>query len=100
MRKTLSIICVSAIAMIATGANAKPFGSINKTQEHQKDRIVAGVKNDSLTAKETVHLTQQQVKIAKKEQNLRKDGLTISERVKINSMQAKASKQIYNKKHN
>lgn len=100
MKKTLIIASCAAFALIATGASAKPFGSINKTQAHQKQRIVSGIKNDSLTNKEAYKLTQQQVKIAKKEHNMREDGLTLNERAKLNLMQAKASKSIYNKKHN
>lgn len=100
MNKTFAIFSCAALLFAATTASAKPFGSINKTQSNQKERIISGVKNDSLTNKEAFHLAQTQVKIANKEQNMRQDGLTLKERAKLDAMQSKASKQIYNKKHN
>lgn len=100
MKTTIAIIMGATFALTANIANAKPFGSINKTQVNQINRIAGGVKNDTLTNKEAFKLTQTQISIAKKENSFRNDGLTLNERAKLNAMQAKASKQIYIKKHN
>src|ERR1700682_5990756 len=72
-------------------------------KENQQDRIANGVKNGSLTPRETAHLEHKEVKINKEVRADRKangGNLTNNEKKQINQQQNKVSKDIYRNKHN
>lgn len=70
-------------------------------QRRQGKRIRHGIKNKSLTGKETVRLTKQQVGIRKYERKAKSDGdVTKKERVRLQHKQNKSSRSIYRAKHN
>ncbi len=75
--------------------------SINKRQNKQARRIAQGVGSGSLTARETVRLGKQQVRIQKQKHRYKADGVfTRKERARVQHHQNKASKRIYRLKHN
>jgi hypothetical protein len=72
-------------------------------KENQQDRIANGVKNGSLTPRETAHLEHKEAKINKEVRTDRKangGNLTNNEKKQINKQQNKVSKDIYRDKHN
>src|SRR5271169_1527401 len=72
-------------------------------KENQQDRIANGVKNGSLTPKETAHLEHKEAKINKEVRTDRKangGNLTNNEKKQVNQQQNKVSKDIYRDKHN
>ncbi len=92
----------AATCAVATLAMAVPADArINQRQNHQQHRIAAGLKNGSLTARKTVQLERQQVRIARFEAKSRADGggLSRSERARIEARQDPASANIYRQKH-
>ena len=70
-------------------------------QKRQNKRINHGIKNDSLTARETARLNQQQQNISEFENKIKSDGkVTATERARLQHKENKASRNIYRKKHN
>lgn len=88
-------------AMLAGGAFAQ--NEIQQRKENQQDRIANGVKNGSLTPRETANLENKEAKLNKETRTDRKaDGgkLTNKEKAQVNRQQNRLSKQIYKDKHN
>jgi hypothetical protein len=76
---------------------------VNRRQEHQQQRIANGVKNGSLSPKETANLEKREASVQNREQkDMAKNGghLTKSEQRGINRQQNRISKSIYKDKHN
>lgn len=72
-------------------------------KENQQDRIANGVKNGSLTPRETARLEHKESRINKEVRNDRQangGNLTNNEKKQINRQQNKVSKDIYRDKHN
>ena len=72
-------------------------------KENQQQRIGNGVKNGSLTPKETAHLENKETKLNKEIRSDRKangGNLTNNEKTQINHQQNTLSKDIYKDKHN
>ena len=75
--------------------------SIHKRQNRQAHRIGQGVHSGTLTARETVRLGKQQVRIQKQKRRFKSDGVfTKKERMRVQHHQNRASKTIYRLKHN
>ena len=86
----LTIIC-STSSMAAT---------INERQDNQQARIQQGVVSGELTKRETVKLSQQQIKIQRKEMRFKSDGeFTKKERALVQRDLNRQNKAIYRQKH-
>jgi len=91
-------LIAAALAATTVAANA---ASINRTQQHQLDRIEQGRQTGSVTWTEGLKLRAQQKRISNREAQLRSDGyLSRSDRNELRSMQRQASKNITAKKTN
>ncbi len=99
MRNRLFLASVAALATLATAMPAE--ARINQRQDRQQTRIGKGIINNSLTARETVRLGKQQVRVDRYEARSRADGggLNFNERARIETMQDRASRNIYRQKH-
>jgi hypothetical protein len=91
---TLTLMCTISAAMPAEAR-------INQRQDRQQQRIVNGIQDDSLTARETAGLVKQQASIRQYERRSRADGNGLSpvERARIEQRQDRASRNIYRQKH-
>lgn len=101
MRNPTSFTLAATACAIAALATAIPAEArINQRQNHQQARIAKGINNGSLTARETVRLEQQQVRINRFEARNRADGggLNFNERARIEALQDRASRNIYRQK--
>ncbi len=100
MTLPFSFAAVTA-AIVALAVAVPADARINQRQNHQQHRIAKGIHNDSLTARETVRLERQQVRIARFEARSRADGGGLSgvERARIEARQDRASANIYRQKH-
>ncbi len=92
---------ISALCFLAlTTAHIANATSINDRQNNQRDRIVHGIKNKELTARETNKLLKNQAHIARTEARFKADGqFTKKERATIQHKQNKASARIFRQKH-
>jgi hypothetical protein len=99
MRIKPILVAVGSLAAFATAVPAE--ARINQRQNHQQQRIGAGVTNGSLTAGEATRLEARQVHINRYEARSRADGggLSYRERYRLERMQDKASHRIYAQKH-
>ena len=76
---------------------------VGRRRENQQDRIAQGIRNGSLTPKETANLERQQTGIAKQVGNDRAangGALTGAEKAQVNQRLNRASGRIARKKHN
>ena len=101
MKKTLGIICASGV--FVAGIASQAFAAdIHERKENQQDRIATGVKNGSLTARETAKLEHKEAKINRE---IRRDraanggALTPREKARVNRQQNRVSADIYKQKH-
>lgn len=96
-----NFIALTAFAGLAVAAAAPAEARINKRQGNQQARILQGVGNGSLNARETYRLERQQAGIARLEARSRADGggLNWRERYRIEKRQDRASRNIYRQKH-
>jgi hypothetical protein len=78
----------------------KKIRAVNR-KERQQDRVAEGMKDGSLTAKETAKIEAKQAKLNEQIREDRQDGkgLTPKEKAKIEAKQDRLSKQIYKEKH-
>jgi hypothetical protein len=100
--KTLFLTMTAAGLMIATTGIAAADDVIHDRKENQQDRIAQGVKNGSLTPKETAHLENKESKLNKEIHHDRKvngGNLTNNEKAQVNRQQNRLSKNIYKQKH-
>jgi len=107
MKKTFLTVFAAGLLLGCTGMafadDPPPPGTIKQRKENQQDRIGNGVKNGSLTPKETTNLEHKEARLNKEIHHDRVENggnLTNKEKVQINKQQNHLSKQIYNKKHN
>jgi hypothetical protein len=105
MKSTSLFALIAAVALSAPvfAQNSANVGTpkIDQRQEHQQDRIAAGVKSGQLTARETQQLEQREAKIETDKRLAKADGtVTKAERAKLNKELTHASHKIYKKKHN
>lgn len=95
------LTAVPAFALQA--APAPPPGTIHHRDVRQQKRIGNGVKSGRLTAHETRHLENREVRIhreARRDRSANGGHLTAQERRHINRQQNRTSRQIYRDKHN
>lgn len=98
MKKTIATIIASALLVSSPMFAAR----VDKRQKEQQERIAQGVKSGELTARETVRLEREQVKLQREKHDMREDNggtLTNREKVKLNNQQNRLSRQIYRQKH-
>ena len=101
-----SIIAAAAIAitagLFAPPANAGPWTpGVDKREHNQGVRIWRGVKNGSLTVRETGQLIRGQVRIRRAERRAKSDGVvTFRERARLHRQLNRQSRRIWRKKHN
>jgi hypothetical protein len=96
-------ILVMAAGLIAStaGIGSAQEGRIQQRKENQQQRIANGVKNGSLTPKETAHLENKEANLNKEIRTDRKangGNLTNNEKRQVNRQQNRLSKDIYNQK--
>ena len=93
-------LCFIILSGLFIHQQAVAGNSINDRQHKQATRIVHGVANGELTAKETLELSKQQARIAKTEAKFKSDGkFTKRERAIVHKKQNRASRNIYRQKH-
>lgn len=92
---------LAALSLVALLAAVPAEARINQRQDNQQQRIAKGISTGKLTARETVRLEQQQVRIARYEARSRADGrgLNRAERARLEAKQDRASRNIYRQKH-
>ena len=99
---SLLLAGIFASLTVATSAqikNKSPRG--NRRMDVQKTRIKRGVKDGSLTKKETVRLRRERKQIKSSVKTAKSDGkMTIPERRRLRRDLNKSSKSIYKAKHN
>lgn len=116
---TNSLVVVAASGLLLAGSaaaqtnNAAGPGAVdpghprvnqvNRRQTRQQKRIAQGVKNGSLSPKETAHLEKREASVQRQEQRdmAKHNGhLTKAEQRQLNSRQNHISRSIYKDKHN
>lgn len=97
----LSLVLVATALTIGTDSAQAGGKRVNQRQVNQQRRIFRGASNGSLTGREAVRLQKQQVRLARKEHQMRQsgDGLTKVESVKLEHMQDNMSQNVYKQKH-
>ena len=102
MKRIVTSVLAAAMlwGTVAVAQNA-PKGRINKREENQQDRIKAGVKDGSLTAKEAARLKARTAAVKAKEARDRADGkgFTAKEKAGIERQQDRISKDIYKQRN-
>jgi hypothetical protein len=104
---TRMILTIAAAGLLAgvTGsafADDPPEGRIQQRKENQQTRIGNGVKNGTLSPKETVNLEKKEGKLNREIHHDRVQNggnLTNKEKARINRQQNHLSRQIYKTKH-
>ena len=102
MKRIVTGIIASAFLLGATTATFAE-GRVATRQERQQQRIGNGVKNGSLTPRETSHLERREASLNKEVRTDRKangGNLTNTEKRQINKQQNHLSNSIYRDKHN
>jgi len=101
MRK-MFLTMAAGLLLGSTGIASADEGPIKDRKENQQKRIGNGVKNGSLTPKETARLENKQAKLNKEIRTERKangGNLTKKEKAQVNRQQNRLSKDIYEQKH-
>jgi len=96
------VLTLSMGVMLAAGAFAQD-PTIRQREENQQDRIANGVKNGTLTPRETANLENKEANLNREVRNDRRQNggnLTNNEKAQINRQQNHLSRQIYRDKHN
>ena len=97
----LSLVLVATALTIGTDSAQAGGKRVNQRQINQQRRLYNGAANGSLTGREYVRLQKQQVRLNRKERQMRQsgDGLTKKESVKLENMQDNMSQNVYQQKH-
>jgi len=101
MKKTILTIAAAGLLLGVTGI-ASADEKIHDRKENQQDRIANGVKNGSLTPRETAHLEHREANLNKEIRTERKQNggnLTNNEKAQVNRQQNRLSRSIYRQKH-
>ena len=94
----LAAILAAAIAVEPTITFAE--SRVDEVQQNQRNRIKHGVKDGSLTGKETGRLIRNQHKLEQKEHRFKRDGeITRGEKVRLGHSLKRESRRIYRQKH-
>ena len=103
MRKSIIII---ALSLVTTGfgasmAAAQSTPGVDNRENRQAKRIFHGVRNGSLTPRETGQLLRGEARIHRMENRFKSDGkVTVKERARLHRNLNRQSRRIYRKKHN
>lgn len=97
----LGILTATALQMAPAQAADSTRRSINERQTQQKQRILGGIKNKSLTPREAAQLRAREANIARIERQKRRSGdkFTKRERANIRYRENQTSHDIYRQKH-
>lgn len=98
----LGLLCCTSSMIGAQPADAKPWKKrVNHRQVKQQKRIWGGVKNGSLTKRETYRLQKGQKRLNRMERNMRLsgNGLSKKEAARLEHAQNRLSKNIYKQKN-
>lgn len=101
--KPFFLTMIAATVMIQAQTPDQKPGKIQQRKENQQGRISNGVKNGSLTPRETASLENKESKLNKETRADRKangGNLTNNEKKQVNRQQNRLSKDIYRDKHN
>ncbi len=101
MKKMILTIAAAGLLLGVTGI-ASADEKIHGRKENQQDRIANGVKNGSLTPRETAHLEHREANLNKEIRTERKQNggnLTNNEKAQVNRQQNRISRSIYRQKH-
>jgi hypothetical protein len=96
------ILTITMGAMLTGGLFAQD-PTIRQREENQQDRIANGVKNGTLTPRETAHLENKEANLNREVRNDRRQNggnLTNKEKAQVNRQQNRLSRNIYKDKHN
>jgi hypothetical protein len=100
--KLVRVISIAVLGLSLSGAPALagPRHNINRREARQQHRIAQGIRDGSLTPKETARLERQEARINVLEAKARKsDGLNPEERGELNRLLNLESHRIYVQKH-
>ena len=99
--KKIVVSVLAGAMLVGTLAVAQTKGRVNQREENQQDRIKAGVKDGSLTAKEAARLKARTAAVKAKEARDRADGkgFTAKEKAGIERQQDRISKDIYKQRN-
>jgi hypothetical protein len=103
MTRTVFTVVAGALLAGTITASFGQDGTVQQRKENQQQRIGNGVKNGSLTPRETGHLEKKESNLNKEVHSDRKQNggnLTNKEKAQVNHQQNKISKDIYKDKHN
>ena len=97
----LGALTATALQIAPAQAADSTHHSINARQNHQQKRIVGGIKNETLTAREAAALEAREAHLARIERQKRLSGdkFTKRERANIQHRENKTSRYIYHQKH-
>ena len=104
MKNMFGIGCAAMllVACVTPGFADEKEGTIAHRKERQQDRIAAGVKNGSLSPKETANLENKEVRVNKEVRTDRAANggkLTGKEKAQVNRQQNRISRDISKEKH-
>jgi len=95
---TALVLSLAASATVTAAGQSTP--RVNRSERRQTARIRRGVRNGSLTRRETRRLATQQARIHRHEARIKADGtVTKRERASLTRQQNRASRNIYRQKH-
>ncbi len=103
MLKSIALASLAAVtlSLFTESASAGSTPGVDKRQHNQAGRIYDGVRNGSLTAKETGQLMRGQARLRNQERRFKSDGVvTPGERVRMHRNLNRQSRRIWRKKHN
>jgi Spy/CpxP family protein refolding chaperone len=100
--KLVRVVSIAALGLSVCGATAFAAPqNVNRRQAHQQHRIAEGIRNGTLTPRETAQLERQEARIAALEKKDREShgGLSPKERAELNRLLSRESHRIYKEKH-
>lgn len=100
--KNLFLTMTTAAMLLGVTGVATADDLIHDRKENQQDRIAQGVKNGTLSPRETANLENKEAGLNKEIRNDRKangGNLTNKQKAQVNRQQNRLSKNIYNDKH-
>ena len=93
-------VVFAALAVLVSGSVLAGTPRYDARQQHQRERIVNGVQNGELTARETRRLAAGQVHLNRVERRAKADGVvTARERVHMQHEANQQSRRIHRQKH-
>ena len=98
---TAAAIALTAGMFVTDASAGTRSGGIDQREHKQVQRIIAGIKDGSLNAREARQLFKGQMRIRVNEARAKADGhLTLRERIKLHRQLDRQSRKIWKKRHN